>query len=188
MAEQLEVLSTRTFCQSWRNVNREVEEDGQLCIAVRLLIYKEKERRRSRDEQRKERITMISMKGMYFYKSSRLDASLGSMTRYALMLHQSCQVGVLRCPCPIRVPEPADFSLFMVKRRSRMRVFSVSGSRVVAPVDPLGILGASLSSSEQLNLVPACLTMLLGNRLPGSSFICTPNGCFHCSLCLTFAH
>ena len=61
MAEELGVLSRRTFYQSWKNVNRDVEDDGQLCMVARLYMYKEKERRRSKDEEGKERITMISM-------------------------------------------------------------------------------------------------------------------------------
>ena len=61
MVEELRVLSRRTFYQSWKNVNRDVEDD-HLCMVARLYMYKEKERRRSRDEDGKERITMISMK------------------------------------------------------------------------------------------------------------------------------
>lgn len=54
MAEELGVLSRATFFQSWKNVNREEEEDGQLCIVARLPLYT----KRKNDEEvgkRKER-------------------------------------------------------------------------------------------------------------------------------------
>ena len=69
---------------------------------------------------------MISIKACIF---SRLGGVSRSMTRAALMLHKSCQVGVCKCPCPIRELETVEGSLFMVKRLGRMKNSSVSESR-----------------------------------------------------------